>query len=160
MKIAACVLLCCLLAEQLPVKAKEKPYKYDAVLYTSGHNRYKGNIETVTDKGISLIIRKQQQFFSADSISSIKIKRHSALSTSMLLGSVAGLGGGAVLYNSLHHKDKVNELSLPVFVVGSIVYGASLGALVNSITAVKKYHGVGSTYPQIRPQLEGYAGKR
>ena len=153
------VLLFCLLAEQASVLAKAKPYKYDAVVYTANHNRYKGNIETVTDKGMTLIVRGHQQFFAADSMVAVKIKRHSALSTSMLSGSVVGLGGGAVLYSSLQSKDKVNALTLPAFVVGSIVYGAGLGALVNAFTAVKRYHNVNTAYPEIKQQLQGYAGK-
>lgn len=139
--------------------ASPKPKNYDAVIYTSSDHRYKGSLLDVSEKGMTIDHQGQTRFFSADSISSIKIKRSNAMKKNVLVSSVIGLGVGIPIYIDGNNKGKLSSLALPVVLVGTTVGGVLIGTLINSVTAVQRFNGIntGTSFKSIQPVLLRYS---
>lgn len=119
--------------------AKPKPAHYYAVIYSENNLRFKGNLEKVSEKGLTIDYFGKSKFISADSIKSIKIKRSVALKKYALIGSAGGLLAGAAIYNHGNQQGKLSILALPVVLIAGTLAGATIGALVNTMTSVEKH---------------------
>ena len=139
--------------------ADQKPKNYDAIIHTSTDHRYKGLLLDVSDKGITIDFLGKQQFFSADSISSIKIKRTGSRKKHSLVGAGVGLVAGIPIYIDGNNKGKLSSLALPVVVVATSVSGILVGSLVNSITAVQRFDNINkeTSFKSIQPVLLRYS---
>lgn len=135
-----------------------QPKDYDAVIYTSNRNRYKGFLEDVTEKGITIDYFGQSKYIAADSIQGIKIKRSSALKNYALAGAALGLVAGIPVYLDGHGQGKLSLLALPVVLIGITLSGAVVGSLINTVTYVKRYKTQGDTgFKSIYPILFRYS---
>lgn len=138
--------------------AKKKPKEYNAIVY-SDKIRYKGFIEKVSDKGITIDYLGVSKFIPAESISRIKVKRTKGLSQSVFISSAGGLIAGSALYSYEQNKSTVNMSAIPVIVIGTTLVSAGVGAIINSFTSVVNYKHVneGDNYKKIHVKLAQYS---
>ena len=135
-----------------------QPKEYDAVIYTSNRIRYKGFLEDVTEKGITIDYLGQSKYIAADSIQGVKIKRSDALKNHALAGAAFGLIAGIPVYLDGHGQGKLSLLALPVVLIGMTLSGALVGSFVNTVTHVKRYKIQGDTgFKSIYPILFRYS---
>ena len=154
------ILLSCLVIFSGNVSfAAKKPKNYNAIIYSNTQHRYKGFLQDVTDKGVTIDYYGKSKFISADSISSIKIKRTSALKRHAFLASLIGLGAGIPVYIDGNNNGKLSSLALPVVVIASTLGGALVGTLLNTVTSVQRFDKInkGNSFASIQPVLLRYS---
>lgn len=135
-----------------------KPKNYDAIVYSTTQHRYKGILENVTDKGVTIDYFGVSKFIDADSIRIIKIKRSSALKSHAFTGAAAGLLVGIPIYIDGNNKGKLSSLALPVVLIGTTLTGAAFVSAINSLTHVRKYEIKRDTpFKSIHPILLRYS---
>ena len=152
-------LFCLVLISGNALFADQKPKNYDAIVYTNTDHHYKGLLLDVSDKGMTIDYLGQQKFFSADSISSIKIKRSGSRKKHALTAGGIGLLAGIPIYIDGNNKGKLSSLALPVVVVGTAVGGVLIGSLINSVTAVQRFDNINkeTSFKSIQPVLLRYS---
>jgi hypothetical protein len=152
-------LFCLILLSGKALLADQKPKNYDAIIFTNSEHRYKGLLLDVSDKGMIIDYLGQQKFFSADSISSIKIKRIGSRKKYALAAGGIGFLAGIPIYIDGNNKGKLSSLALPVVLVGTAVGGVLIGSLVNSVTAVQRFDNVNKeiSFKSIQPVLLRYS---
>lgn len=141
------------------VSLAQKPKNYNAVIYSVNNQRYKGFLQDVTDQGVTIDYYGKSKFIGADSISSIKIKKTSALRRHALVGGSFGLLAGIPVYIDGNSRGKLSSLALPVVVVASTLGGALIGTLINTVTSVQRFDKInrGNSYKSIQPVLLRYS---
>ena len=139
--------------------ADQKPKNYDALIVTNTDHHYKGLLMDVSDKGMTIDFLGKQKFFSADSISSIKIKRIGSRKKHALVGGGIGLLAGIPIYIDGNNRGKLSSLALPVVLVATAVGGVLIGSLVNSVTAVQRFDNINkeTSFKSIQPVLLRYS---
>jgi hypothetical protein len=137
----------------------KRPKNYHAIIYSVNNERYKGFLQDVTDKGVTIDFYGKSKFISADSISSIKIKRSSALKRHALTAGGIGLLAGIPVYIDGNNKGQLSSLALPVVVIASSLGGALVGTLINTVTSVQRFDKInkGNSYKSIQPVLLRYS---
>lgn len=143
------------------VSAQVKIKRYDAIVKVN-HTRYKGLLELVDAKGLTINFHNKAKYIAADSIESIRIKKYNAQNRSLLIGGLVGLAGGLTVYKLERDKGNVAPIILPVVIVSSAVAGAAIVGIVNSVTSVEKFEQVNSPgeFNKIRARLKQYALNR
>ncbi len=130
---------------------------FAAVIHTDAGHRYKGLLTSTTDEGLTIDIRGHKLFFDADSVEKIKIRSKNALNNNMLVGTLIGLTAGGTVYYLQEKRGNIGPIVLPVIVIGSIVYGAGIGAFFNSFFAVENFDLSTTQYKDIKKRLALYA---
>jgi hypothetical protein len=136
--------------------------RYDAVVRTVSGRRFKGVLETVDDKGLTIRFHKVSKLISADSIKTIRIKRYNAQNRNLLAGGLLGLASGLTIYKLESDKGNLQPINLPVILVSSTLTGAAIFGTINSITSVEKYKNVNQQgyYQQIKDSIKQYSLSR
>ena len=139
--------------------AQSKPKRYDAIIRTTGGLRFKGLLQSVDGKGLSISYRRSSRFLSADTIKTIRIKKYNAQNRTLLAGSLAGLLGGLTVYSIEKDKGNVQPIILPVVIISSTLTGAAIFGTINSITSVQKFEAVNrpGRFGEIKDELRTYS---
>ncbi|WP_423149432.1 hypothetical protein [Rubrolithibacter danxiaensis] len=122
--------------------AQYKAKRYNAIVRPLSGKRYKGILERVDEKGLTIRFHKTSKYFLADTVRKIRIKKYNAQNKSLLAGSILGLAGGLAAYTIQEDKGNTSPIILPVVIVSSALSGAALVGTINSFTAVKTYKNV------------------
>jgi len=131
-----------LICGSIIVSAQSKKDRYDAIIRTELHQRYKGLLLKVDESGLTIRFHTQDKYIAAGSIRSIRIKRYNAQNKSFLAGSLLGLGGGLTIYGVQKNKGNLNQSVLPVVIISSVVTGAAVAGALNSAVSVVKFQNV------------------
>ena len=152
-------LLFCLILSGSVSLAAPKPKNYDAIIHSNTNHRYKGFLQDVSDKGVTIDYLGQSKFFSADSITRIRIKRVSSTRRHTLAAGGIGAVAGIPIYIDGHNKGKLSIMALPVVVMGTAFGGSLVGWLINSLTSVQRFNHInqGTSFKSIQPVLLRYS---
>lgn len=143
-------------------EAKKRPKRYNAVVHLTDNSSYKGIIEKVSAKGITIDYYGSSKFISAGVINSIRVKKAGTLTKSVLIGAAAGLLVGYGIYEKeVSNKTIQAGASFPVVVIGTALVGSGIVALINSFLPKKHYNNLqqAGEYKKIVPALEEYAAE-
>jgi hypothetical protein len=153
-----CLLFCVILSGSVSLAAP-KPKNYDAIIYSATNHRYKGFLQDVSDKGITIDYFGQSKFFSADSISSIRIKRTGSIRRHALAAGGIGAVSGIPIFIDGHNRGKLSIMALPVVMAGTAFGGSLAGWLINSLTSVQRFNHInqGTSFKSIQPVLLRYS---
>lgn len=148
-----------LIGTGVSAQAQYKIKRYSAVVRTEQGKRYRGLLESVDDRGLTIRFHKNEKYIAADSIHTIRIKKYNAQNRSLLTGSLLGLAGGLAVYSIEKDKGNVNASILPVVIISSAVAGGGIAGIINSITAKEKFENLQqpNRFQQIRERLRQYA---
>ena len=153
-----CILFCLIFSGSFSLAAG-KPKNYDAIIHSITNHRYKGFLQDVSDKGVTIDYLGQSKFFSADSISSIRIKRTGSIRKYTSIAGGIGAAAGIPVYIDGHNKGKLSIMALPVVVVGTAFGGSLVGWLINSLSSVQRFSHInhGTSFKSIQPVLLRYS---
>ena len=153
-----CLLFCVFLSGSVSLAAP-KSKNYDAIIYSATNHRYKGFLQDVSDKGVTIDYYGHSKFFSADSISSIRIKRTGSIRRNTLAAGGIGALAGIPIYMDGHNKGKLSIMALPVVVMGTALGSSVVGWLINSLTSVQRFDHInqGISFKSIQPVLLRYS---
>jgi hypothetical protein len=152
-------LFCCLLLLMGNRSFAQKVKSYNAIITTNTDHRYKGFLQDVSDKGLTIDYYGESRFIASDSISSIKIKRSDGLKRYSIVGAGVGLAAAIPIYIDGNNQGKLSLLALPVVLVAGTMGGALIGTLINAATSVKRYKKIndGIPFKNIQPVLLRYS---
>lgn len=152
-------LLSCMLLFLCYNSFAQKVKNYNAVIKTNSDHRYKGFLQDVTDKGVTIDYYGKPKFIGSDSISTIRIKRTNDLKKLSTITAGIGLAASVPVYIDGNNKGKLSLLALPVVLVAGTLGGALIGTLINSATSVQRFRKVNEEIPykNIQPVLLRYS---
>jgi hypothetical protein len=138
--------------------AQSKSKRYDAIVRTANGLRFKGLLESVDNKGLTIFHRRASWFIAADTIKTIWIKKYKAQNRTLLAGGLVGLASGLTVYAIEKDRGNVQPVILPVVIISSAFTGAAILGTINSITSLQKFEHVNrpDRFKEIKEELKSF----